>query len=351
MSTVTIKVEDFVKLINESVNSDLGEVYLSETASNNQSESGPIKDPNINPAIPYDMDRFEPIPNNKLVFSLWDIKCIRYFYMLSRGNARYEVGELLIISDAVKSDSKLETVNQKIPNLYFQQDIIKQVNAPLNLELNVLNLDILALPDNPIITFSGSNDIWIYTSNTSENPHNLSVGDIVTLYDLVGFNGILNLNMSYIVTGIISPTIFKVFSSYTATSSGSGGGTLGTYFNPKKRTNKFTLGYKNTLVPLSLPLNPVTTVFNSTEITITCSSNHNFLEGDTVVINNLTDTNGIKLKELNGYKKIHVKTLTQFSYNVDSQATSSGSGGGSSGICILKEPLFNCSYLRLFSLK
>jgi hypothetical protein len=179
----------------------------------------------------------------------------------------------------------------------------------------------------------------------------LSVGDYVTFSNLISFNGI-NPNNTFIVTSILALNKFTFLYSIPATGTGSGGGSQGKYFDPKKRTNKFALGYKNTFQHVYTIGNPVATTLDSNKITVYCWTNHNLLAGDLAVISDIDATNGFKAEDINGYKRVAIiDSPTAFSYYASSKATSTGTGGGTGGKVSLKEALLNCAFLRLFGLK
>lgn len=83
----------------------------------------------------------------------------------------------------------------------------------------------------------------------------------------------------------------------------------------------------------TLANNPVSTTNGSTSVRITTSSYNGLLEGgDIVTLSGLTTTNGVPNTELNADHIVRAAGIGYFDITVATEATSTGSGGGASGI-------------------
>lgn len=80
----------------------------------------------------------------------------------------------------------------------------------------------------------------------------------------------------------------------------------------------------------TLGTDPFTTTSGSTTVTVTDTTPHNAVDGTYVTIQGATDTNGIPAAELNKEHRLTYVSSTTYTIEVDTAATSPGSGGGSS---------------------
>lgn len=266
--------------------------------------------------------------------------------------------------------------------LYDWSDLVgtQYLACPTNIKFYVDNsstiIDItplrrsVTLVNNPITTVDTSGEITITDVN-----HGSVVGDRVTLSGSSDVNGILaaEINTEHVVTEVVDANNYKVVTSGTATSSGTGGGasilakyqfhpgitsqavftgwgsgpwggisgefgwgsgpatTVTTYYSglwstdnygedliacPRDLTNGYTFG--NT---------PLSASNTSNVITVT-QANHGFSNGNAVIINGVTSTiGGIPVSQLNGTKIITVANANAYTYTVSTAATSDETGG------------------------
>ena len=228
----------------------------------------------------------------------------------------------------------------------------------------------LTLENDPITTVDTSGEIAITDVN-----HGCVVGDRVTLSGSSDVNGILaaEINAEHVITEIVDVDNYKVVTSGTATSSGSGGGasivakyqfhpgitsqsvfvgwgsgpwggvsgefgwgfgpstTVTTYYSGLWSTDNYgedliacprdvVNGYRLGTSPLS--------VTNTSNVVTVTQVNHGFSNGTAVIINGVdSEIGGIPASQLNGTQIISVANANAYTYTVTNAATSTTTGG------------------------
>ena len=157
----------------------------------------------------------------------------------------------------------------------------------------------------------------------TELPHNLIVGDTVTLSGITGF--VTNPNVTTTVTQVISSTIFHIT---TTASAGAYTGFVGQVTSPKIIADYYHYFYGKGKFT-NLTNFTVVTATNSTPIRITTNNRTFFRDGDGVVIGGITgntNTNGLRyLKQLNE-KQYFLYSDAALSAAVSGNGTSGGTG-------------------------
>lgn len=157
--------------------------------------------------------------------------------------------------------------------------------------------------------------------------HGLSVGDCVLFTGVTDLGGIdedvyIN-NIDFRVDTVPDSDTITVEMGTTASSSDSAGG--GSNIVATTMEHAITLG-----------ADPVSTTSGSSELTIT-DGTHGLAVGDRIKLLGLTATNGITANELNAEHIVEtVPTASTFTISVASNASGTGTGGGSDGV-IIKE--------------
>lgn len=166
------------------------------------------------------------------------------------------------------------------------------------------------------------------TVTVTSTAHNLTVGETVILDNITATGGIAaaDLNGTWEVASVPTSDTYTFTSTGTATSTATGGGSTVLEIKPTTTAlgdtplaNDYT----------TLGIDPLTTVSGTAEITVNHTS-HNLIEGDNISISGSTATNGIPAGDINTTHYItEVVDTDNYKIIVSSNATSSGTGGGS----------------------
>lgn len=233
----------------------------------------------------------------------------------------------------------------------------------------------VTLGSNPIATSVGTATLTITDVN-----HGAIVGDYITISGSTAVNGILaaDINKEHVVTEVVNADSYKIVTTGTASSTGSGGGasvvvkyqfhpgisstavyqgwgsgpwggisgSFGWGFGPATTVTTYYSGLwtvdnygedmiacpRNLVNSVQLTSAGISTSSASNVVTVT-RTNHGYANNTAIVIGNVTTTlGGIPTSQLNGTHTINVINANAFSFTVANTASSTETGGTNSYI-------------------
>jgi hypothetical protein len=191
------------------------------------------------------------------------------------------------------------------------------------------------LTANPFSATSGSALIIVTDTVSGISP---SIGDYVTFTSTTSVGG-LTISGEYTVTSLVSSVAYRITASSTASSTGTGGGTVTAQYqypignDVYTTSNGWGAGAWSPTNPVTLGANPFAAVSTSSTVTVTYTT-HGLSNGNYVSFSGATTFAGIPAAMLNNTFVIAGVTANTFTITLPSSftATSTTSGGGSAVI-------------------
>jgi hypothetical protein len=200
-------------------------------------------------------------------------------------------------------------------------------------QINNINLDVVALAAQQSSDVTSIN-AQISSINTQISTINVTLASLDTRMTTAesAITALQNLTAS------INGTLSGVTTSFEVGNENVSAGPLFETFLKHSNGSKYIAYIDAYSTAITVGNNPLTSVNNSSTVTVTTSVTHGLVVGDTVKVSGATSSRGFTLSQLNtSHSVASVPTATTFTITLTTNATSGGSLGGAS--VVLKEYL------------
>jgi hypothetical protein len=130
MTTITLNLEDFTKVLQRELSAELGYVDLIPGL-----KAGLEIDPDTLPTVPAVMLSPDLVANSNYRFNYYQYRYIRLLYFLKR-DTLFEAGELDIITDAIPYEYEPDPF--VVPTLNLNKRVLYNVGGDLGVELSLI---------------------------------------------------------------------------------------------------------------------------------------------------------------------------------------------------------------------